>query len=614
MPAGRTGGSSKHRECSIRRDRRCDSVRAKSTINMIAPRLPMNPFRLAARLGRARLAVPLLATVALSACGGGSGGGGGTPPPPAAVTVSGRITFDRIPFKSSGTGLNPTAPIESPARLVMVEALDAASSAVLASTATDANGDYSLQVPSNRSVKIRAKAQMTKSGAAPTWDFRVLNNANGGALYALDGSVFDTGTASSTRNLRAASGWGTTSYTGQRAAAPFAILDTVYSARSLILSGAASAAFPALNLYWSDANKPTVGTFCTTSGDIGTTFFTSGGNDAGNCTTHGALQAGIYILGDFTQGDTDEFDQHVIAHEFGHYVENSFSRSDSPGSEHRTTDQVDMRLAFSEGWGNAYSGMVLNDPLYRDSDGGVSNEGRFNMETDNPAVTGWFSEFSVDEVLWDLFDSVDDAGDQITLGFAPIYSVMTGAQKNTEALTSIFSFADALRSTLLSANPSQAAALDALLGNEGISASNAFGDQESNAGGSSTALPIYQGIDPNQTPLLVCGSGADDSRNKLGYRRFLTLNLAAPAILTITATGAPDVNDPLAVAASDPDILVHRRGAVVQRGENSTNVPGSTETLDHKSFEAGLYIIEVYDYAISNVNVPHCMTVSVTSG
>jgi len=554
---------------------------------------------------------PLLAIAALSACGGG-GDGNGNPAPPTSVTVSGRITFDRIPFKSNGLGLNPSAPIESPARLVTVEALDATSSAVLATTATDANGDYAVQVPPNRSVKIRAKAQMMKSGAAPTWNFRVLNNTNGNALYALDGSAFDTGTANSTRNLRAASGWGTTSYTGTRAAAPFAILDTIYSARSLILSAAANTAFPALDLFWSPSNRPTAGMLCTTSGDIGTTFFTTGGTGADNCTQGGALAAGIYILGDFSAGDTDEFDQHVIAHEFGHYVENNFSRSDSIGGDHGPADRVDLRLAFSEGWGNAYSGMVLNDPVYRDSDRGVDAEGRFNLETDNTALEGWFSEFSIHEILWDLFDSVADAGDQIALGFAPIYSVLSGAQKDTDALTSIFSFAAALRS----ANPSQASGIDALLTGESISVANAFGDGETHDGGSATSLPIYEDVLLSQPPVLVCGSAADTDRNKLGYRRFLRLDVPAAATLTITVTGAVDPGMPGSVAASDPDIFVHRRGALVQVGETTTTMPGSSEIIDQKPFDAGLHIIEVFDFAFTatNATVPHCMTVAVTGG
>lgn len=534
----------------------------------------------------------------LSACGGSGGDDGGPSQPPATVTVSGKITFDRVPFKTAGVGLNPAAPVESPARQVVVEAVDDAN-AILATTTTDTAGDYTLQVPSNRSVKIRAKAQMQKTGAAPTWDFKVLDNNNADALYVLDGSASSTGTANSTRNLRATSGWGTTSYTGTRAAAPFAILDTVYRAKELVVTGSANAVFPALNLYWSTVNKPTDGAFCTSNGDIGTTFYTGGGTAAGNCTPGGDLLAGIYVLGDFVQGDTDEFDQHVISHEFGHYIEDRFSRSDSIGGTHGSADRLDLRVAFGEGWGNAYSAMVLADPVYRDSSAGIASESGFNLETDNMAVEGWFSEFSVGEVLWDLFDTVADAGDQVSLGFPPIFAVLTGAQKDTDALTSIFSFATALRA----ANGTQAAGINALLTGEAISGSDAFGTGEANPGGSSTALPIYQDVVPQ---MIVCSSGGDDSRNKLGYRRFVRLNVPTATAVTITVTGVVDPANQGSVAATDPDIYVYRRGAVVAFSEAT----GSTETISQQPLAAGLHIVEVYDYDLGLA--PRCMSVSIS--
>lgn len=567
----------------------------------------MPELRLPAPSRWIRFALPLIAATTLSACGGGGGddGGNGGGNPPSSVTVSGKITFDRIPFKTSGSGLNPAAPVESPARQVVVEALDASNDSVLATANTNTSGDYSFDVPANRSMKIRAKAQMLKSGTAPTWDFRVLNNTNSNALYVLDDASFNSGTASSTRNLRAASGWGTTSYTGTRAAAPFAILDSAYQAKELILSASAATAFPALNLYWSATNKPTEGVFCTNNGDIGTTFYTPANADADNCTPNGALLAGIYVLGDFGQGDTDEFDQSVIAHEFGHYVEDKFSRSDSIGGEHGIGNRLDMRVAFGEGWGNAYSGMVLNSPVYRDSFQGVDNDSGFNIESDSPVAEGWFSESSVGEILWDIFDATADANDQVSLGFAPIYAVMTGAQRNTDALTSIFSFADALRS----ANAAQTAGINALLNGELISDSNAFGNNESNAGGSPTALPIYREATPNQPLPPVCGSGADASRNKLGYRRFLRLQLDAASAITITATGAVDPNTTGSVAAVDPDIFVRRRGEIVA----FSDLTGSSETISQQPLAAGTYIIEVYDFSLSGAStVPHCMTVSIS--
>jgi hypothetical protein len=543
----------------------------------------------------------MLAALALGGCGGGDGDDGNSPPPATSVTISGKITFERLAFNTvTGTGLNTTAPVESPARQVTVEALDAASAdAILATTTTDDGGAYSVTVPANRNVKIRAKAEMIRTGATPSWDFSVRNNTNGNALYAVDGDPASSGTSNSTRNVRAPSGWGSTSYTGARVAAPFAILDTIYSAKQVILSAAASTAFPALSLYWSTQNRP-VDNLCTTDGNIGTTFYTQEVTalNSGNCTPPTVLGAGIYILGDYANGngDTDEFDQHVIAHEFGHYIEDKFSRSDSIGGSHSGSDRLDLRVAFGEGWGNAYSGMALNDPVYRDSFGGVAGDTGFSLEADNQNGEGWFSEFSVGEILWDLFDDAKE--DPIAGGFAPIYSIMTGAQKDTEALTSIFSFSSALRA----ANASQAANIDAVLTGELISGTDAFGSDETNSGGVSTALPIYTDITVGQAPIAVCSIGTSD-RNKLGYRRFLRLNLATTSVLTITATGA--VSNQTGVAATDPDIYVYRNGTIVAFDD----AVSPTAMISQNAFSAGLHIIEVYDYDLGVL--PRCMAVSV---
>ncbi len=302
-------------------------------------------------------AIAGLAGVALSACGGG-GGGGGNQPPPANVTITGRITFERIPFDALGNGLDPAAIVEAPARQVRVQAIDAAGSAVLAEATTDTNGDYSVTVPSNRNLFIRARAEMIKTGTAPTWDFRIANNTNADAIYALDGNAASSGTANSTRNLRAPTGFGANTYTGERAAAPFAILDSVFRAKELVSSATPSTAFPELRLFWSEDNRPNAGPFCPDNGDINTSsYIVFSSNDLDQCNQPGAT--GIYILGDFGIGDTDEFDPHVIAHEFGHYIEDRFGRSDSIGGDHGgSMTLLDLRVAFGEGWGNAFSGDV----------------------------------------------------------------------------------------------------------------------------------------------------------------------------------------------------------------------------------------------------------------
>ncbi|HKE94389.1 MAG TPA: hypothetical protein VKB34_08810 [Povalibacter sp.] len=561
-----------------------------------------------------RFALLSIAALALGACGGqGDNDSAGNPPPPGTtVTLSGKITFDRIVFQTTlRTGLNPSSPVESPARQITVEALDASSgNTILATTTTDEAGNYTFQVPTNRMVRVRAKAEMAQTGSGGTWNFRVLDNTQSATLYVLDGDAADTGTANATRNLRATSGWGTTSYTGTRAAAPFAILDTVYSAKKQILDAVAGTAFPALNLYWSKDNRPTVANFCTTSGDIGTTFYTPGETAArvSNCAPSPNLPgidlpAGIYVLGDFANGngDTDEFDQHVIAHEFGHFVEDKFSRSDSIGGSHSIGDRLDLRVAFSEGWGNAYAGMVLNDPLYRDSALGVSADTGFDMEADNPN-DGWFSELSITEILWDLFDNVADAGDQVALGFPPLYAVMVGAQRSTDAMTSIYTFVDGLRA----ANASQVAGINALLTGESITNTDAFGTNETNAGGSQTALPIYQDVAVNQPlPTPVCSSGNESLGNQLGYRRLLRLTLPTATAVTIRVDGT--ASGTFGVPATDPDIYLYTRGVIVAIADSTA---AGVETITQQPLGAGVHIIEVYDYDVGVL--PRCMSVAVS--
>lgn len=546
-------------------------------------------------------AIAIFATV-LSGCGGSGGNDPpGTPAPGQSVAVSGRITFDRVPFKATAeSGLDLSNPVQSPARHVVVEAIDAGSRQVLASTTTDSSGDYRLNVPANRSIFIRAKAQMLKSGSAPTWNFRVLNNTNGDALYALDSAAFDSGASGATRNLHAATGWGGSSYTGTRAAAPFAILDTVYQAKQLVLSAAPNATFQGLDLFWSVNNRPAT-PLCPDDGYIETTFYVTGGVD--ECATPNQLPPGIYILGAFESGngDTDEFDSHVIAHEFGHYYEDQFSRSDSIGGSHPQGSRLDLRVAFGEGWGNAYSAMALNDPAYRDSYSGGAADYGFDMESDATTAEGWFSESSIAEIIWDIFDPANEPGDTVALGFTPIHTVMTADQVSAEALTSIYTFANALRER----NGAAAAGINTLLTNERIAVTGAWGEGETNEGGDVAALPIYTpiGINENRT---VCMHGQDADLNRLGNNRFFTLSLGARSLLTLQAAGV--ANGPGTIAAGDPDVFVYLRGVLVAASEQ----PGPTETLQQLELDPGTYVVEIYDFDSRGNDATRCVNLAVT--
>lgn len=79
----------------------------------------------------------------------------------------------------------------------------------------------------------------------------------------------------------------------------------------------------------------------------------------------------LFILGgdngDVKSADTDHFDNSVILHEYGHFLEDHFAKSESPGGQHTGDGILDPRLAWSEGWANFFQAAVLRsgDPNWK---------------------------------------------------------------------------------------------------------------------------------------------------------------------------------------------------------------------------------------------------------
>ena len=215
--------------------------------------------------------------------GGGSGGGS-----PSSVTISGKATYERVPFSSNvNLGLSYANTSAQPIREAIVELIQSGGG-TLATTTTDSNGNYALTAPANTSVFVRVQAQLRKT-TTPARSIRVLNNTNGNALYVLDSAAFNSGTTNQTKNLLAGSGWGGTSYTGTRSAAPFAILDTLLAAADFVVdNGNATLDLPGLDVFWSPQNNSSPGDVAL--GQIESTLYITAST--------GGPAAGIYVLGD----------------------------------------------------------------------------------------------------------------------------------------------------------------------------------------------------------------------------------------------------------------------------------------------------------------------------
>lgn len=489
------------------------------------------------------------------------------------VGVSGLVTFDLVPT-SLTSGLDYAKTVQSPARGVVVEAIDTGN-ALVASTVTDSFGAYSLPVPANSTVKIRVKAQM-KSTA---FDFQVVDNTNSKALYVMDSATFSSGTSAVTKNLHAASGWGTTSYTGTRSAAPFAILDTVYKCVSKVVAADASAVFPTLQINWSVNNVSVGGNVST--GQIGTSYYSRS-------------QKALYILGK-ADNDTDEYDDHVIAHEWGHYFEDNFSRADSIGGPHGNGDKLDPRVAFGEGWGNAFSGMATDDRYYVDTSGS-RQASRFyqdlsNANGDSDSI-GWFSEDSIQYILYSLYKSI---------GFSPIYSVLVNEQKSANSYTTIYSFSAFMRSYLESHMPSHTTTLNTLLASKNISSQADqwdSGQTETNDGGTPASLPVYVRLNPGtKTDLLVSDEFGTD--NRLLSERFFVFTVSA-------GSRSIRIDRP---STSSPCLAVMSSGQVVYpRTCQSSGVSSVTVSLGNLS--AGTYYGTIYENTYATGTIPFKLTLN----
>lgn len=486
------------------------------------------------------------------------------------TSVTGVVTYDRVPFiQPRFGGLDYNAIISAPVRGVTVQALDS-NDEVLLSTQTNNEGQYSFSVDNNTAVKIRVIAELL-STQPPEWNMKVRDNTGGDAIYILEGalvSVGDSGTQN--RDLHAQSGWGGADYEQARSAAPFAILDSIYDAVMKIVSADASVFLPELDIYWSTRNISSRGSF--SEGDIGTSFYTSVGPS-------------IYLLG-AKDNDTDEYDRAVVQHEFGHYVEHQLSRSESIGGSHSQTSALDMRVAFGEAWGNAFAAMVSDDPLYRDS---LGERQSFGFTVDVEAKSsggnqGWFSEASLQTILYDLYDTIDDGNDRISLGYKAIHDVLIDQDYlGFDGFASIYSFIHRLKDR----NSNLASEISELVESHEIYGVGLWGMGETNNAGSNIVLPIYSALSPNGS-VQVCSDNTNQEYNGVENRRFIMVTIPEANTYTFTASRSGGN-----IPTTNPDLRLFDKGRLRFSGRSRTQ---NTETFTIL-LAAGVYTLEIFEQA-----------------
>jgi hypothetical protein len=299
-------------------------------------------------------------------------------------TASGTFRYVDREFDQNGfTGAEPPLPI----RFATVEVRDfnaQPKKAVLATGATDANGNFSIPVTdsSTRTVYIRVLSNSTAVGGL---FMKVQNRLIPKNPYALASSNVANHNPSVNVNfgtLTAAIGAG-----GEA----FNIYDTGVRVMDYI---------QAVN-----GSKPGSGTPLTYEWEAGSGAGVSSYNPSNRTVT---------------VGDVSGYNDTVFSHESGHYAYHVYSAHDSPGGAHHLLDCAqDLRLAFEEGratWFGQSMRRYFNLPhpeIYVKTTGGPGPGNLdfwFDVENEVPySCDGATSEVAVYSALWDVNDSTATA-------------------------------------------------------------------------------------------------------------------------------------------------------------------------------------------------------------
>lgn len=470
-------------------------------------------------------------------------------------TVIGRVTYDFVPARyvaGQGGGLYFSQTQIRPVRNAVVRVLNGTT--VLASTNTAADGTYALSfTPGTGALQVQALARTS------TPSIQIEDNTAQNAVWAF-GSPLNAGVT--TLNLHAGHGWTGSSYGGARRAAPFAILDSMYTTAHTFMA-VRSVTFPPLKVNWSPNNAPQSGNEA--NGQIGTSHFDRAENE-------------IYLLG-LAGADTDEFDSHVVVHEWGHWFDFNLSRSDSPGGRRNVLSQTDPRSAFGEGLASALAAIVLPETMYTDTfwySSGTLDAFGWDAETvptppDDPMPNA-FSEVAIYRAIYDLYDTtVDGPHDQVGVGVGTVYDVLVGHQRQTAALTTVASFATGLK-----AQPgANAAGINAVLAAFGVGpVTSDFGAGDSNLASMFTPAPI-----PFNGSIGLVGGLPSNAR--LQNRYFVFTGTGRTVVVTANST-------------EDVGISGYHRGVLVGRRDAFTS---GTETFSFASQVGLTYVVVLQGFS-----------------
>lgn len=316
-------------------------------------------------------------------------------------SVAGTAKYEDFPSTDAGRGASQMVP----SRLVKVKVLRHSDNTVLGEGYTGADGKYNIpftndgehgyyvQVVAERDTDTLKQQVMTLTGTT----YAFVKNESGGKGEKIDESTEPNKTGYDIEVMEASN------------AGALNIWDVGVS--SAQYTRTATGTTPQLiKFYWTKGSKP--------GGTKNYSYYSSGSTL-------------IAILGD--AADPDEYDDMVIAHEYGHFINDKFSTSNSPGGTHYIDRTSVPTLAWGEGWATFFGGAAYGRSTYIDTNaGGVGVS--YSFETlpyniqkgnDGAVLDGNVNEANVTAVLWDLYDTANETKDNLGSKSSAVWTVFT---------------------------------------------------------------------------------------------------------------------------------------------------------------------------------------------
>ncbi len=303
----------------------------------------------------------------------------------AVYDISGDASYlDKAYDKSGFTGATSNKDI----RYALVE-LVTANDQVDATTCTNSQGSYLF---SNVPLKSTEQYRVRVNAGAQINSYKIAVKDHSSSRYSAS-KIIDVSTASQiTQDI---------TVTDESIAGIFNILDILSVGVEFVEANMTQGlAWKEINAYW-ESGSSRYGTYTC---DLA---------DASECING----MGMYVLAaSSTSHDSDEYDDDVLLHEFGHVIEMGINMSDSPGGWHHYTDnKLDMRLTWSEGfagfiqsaikeWLSTANPQIVSSTAalstqYVDTNGSSATEVDIVTTTGDPFVYA-SNEIAVSNVLW----------------------------------------------------------------------------------------------------------------------------------------------------------------------------------------------------------------------